>query len=736
MTDSRPPRFHWPSALSVFAGILGAGVIDALAVLLRGQHARFFEAFALALGLFGATGLLVAAAVGFAVAVVLGALPGGLRGLDDETVDANVCGVLLGGSAGALVLAVGVGLGHKAMVASMNSQTLATIASAGIGLLMTIPAALTVLASWRGCARLSRRLPRPRRLPRTGLLVIGLVVLGLLAFVAALSRADWRVLDLGPLWSAAIAALLALGHAVFWHGSALGRRLAQKLPGRILRPVVAAGVLLLLLAASRIGDASPTFAAVSEGGLGGKLALKLARRFADRDGDGYAARFGGGDCDDGRADVFPGGDDVPGDGIDQNCEGGDAAPVATAPAGEAAAKAPAAPTVKPRSGAGVFQGNLLIVAVDATRADRLGVAGYGRPAGQSLTPNLDALAKRGAYFRRVWAQAPNTPRSFPSFVTSRYPSRIAWERKTHNYSPLSPSNHTFFEPFAGAGWKNIGIFSHFYFTADRGISKGFAEWSNDGAKSIADSNKDIASPRIVPRVIDRIKKAAANRERFVLWTHLFEPHSSYMSHPEFPTTLTGVQGLEEKYDYEIAFADRWIGKILKTLDETGLTDNTAIVAFGDHGEAWGEHNRVYFHGQNLTEEQIRVPLIFAIPGRAPVVSDAEVGLIDVGPTLLDLVGIVPPPHLQGRSLLPAIDGGSLPPQPVFAELLPSTATPDHHTVIVDRGRKLVHKVSDRRFELFDLTADPRQMKNLADDPAHKALLDELKAKLLAHEERR
>jgi hypothetical protein len=320
-------------------------------------------------------------------------------------------------------------------------------------------------------------------------------------------------------------------------------------------------------------------------------------------------------------------------------------------------------------------------------------------------------------------------------VTSRYPSEIAWQKRSLNYSPLLPSNQTIFEPMATAGWHPIGIFSHFYFTADRGISKSFTEWSDDGAKTIADSNKDIAAPRIVPRVIERLKKAAKTGERFVLWTHLFEPHSSYMSHTEFPTTLSGVQGLEEKYDYEIAFDDLWIGKILKALEDTKLADNTAIVVFGDHGEAWGEH-KIYFHGQDLSEEQLRVPLIVAVPGLAPVVSDDEVGLIDVGPTLLDLIGVTPPKHLHGRSLLPIVEGEKLPARPIFAELLPSTATPDHQVVIVDRGRKLLHKVSERRFELFDLRADPKQTKNLAEDPAHKGQLDELKAKLAAFEEHR
>jgi arylsulfatase A-like enzyme len=739
MSERPSPRFHWPVARATFAGLLGAGVFEVLLVLARGHHARLFETLALALGLFGTCGLVAAAILGWAAATVLAAIPGGWQGLrDDEALDERVCGLLIGGATGGLVLGLGAALGHKAFVAAMNSQTLATIATGGVAIIMALPAVLTLLASKTVGARLARRfLPRRPRLPRTALLGLALAGLGLLSLVAALSRADWRVLDLGPLWAAGIALALGLAHAGFWYGSATGRRLLPRLPTRLIRPAVVALVLVLVLVGSSIKETSPTYAAIDDGGLGLKFALKLARKLTDRDGDGYSARFGGGDCDDTRADVYPGAEDLPGDGIDQNCEGGDAPlppPVAADEGNQAGAADPPAPP--PASKAGAFDGNVLIIAVDATRADRLGVAGYGRPPGHSLTPNLDALARRGAYFRRVWSQAPNTPRSFPSFVTSRYPSEIAWQKKTFNYSPLLPSNHTFFEPMAAAGWKPIGIFSHFYFTADRGISKGFAEWSDEGAKTIADSNKDIAAPRIVPQVIERLKKAAAKHERFVLWTHLFEPHSSYMSHAEFPTTLSGVQGLEEKYDYEIAFADLWIGKILKTLEETKLADHTAIVAFGDHGEAWGEHNRTYFHGQNLTEEQIRVPLIITVPGKKPVVSNDEVGLIDVGPTLLALLGLEPPAAMHGHSLLPAVDGTPLPPRPIFAELLPSTATPDHQVVVVDRGMKLVHKVAERRFELFDLAADPGEKKNLADDPAHQKVLDDLRAKLLAHEEKR
>jgi arylsulfatase A-like enzyme len=725
---------HLPVATSTFAGILGAGIVDALAVLMRSGQAEFGKVLALTIGLYGGVGLVAAAMFGWATAKVVAAIPGGVASLrTDETLDTRVCGYVLAGTLSGFALAAGTAVSHAVFVSNMNSHTLATIASAGMAFVLLVPTVVLFLATWEWSARLARRfVPRPARLGRTLTVTLALVILGVLAFIAALSRADWRVLDLGPFVSIAVAILLAAGHGWFWYRSAVGQRARVKLPARIVRPAVAVMVVVALLIGSRIHENSPSYAAINEAGLGVKFALKIARKLTDRDGDGYSAMFGGGDCDDKRADVYPGAEDIPGDGIDQNCEGGDAPLIATALAEMAEGDVPVKPVA---TKAGAFAGNILIIALDATRADRLGVAGYGRPAGRSLTPSLDALAKRGAYFRKVWAQAPNTPRSFPSFVTSQYPSEIAWQKRSLNYSPLLPSNHTFFETLAGTGLRPIGIFSHFYFTPDRGISKAFAEWSDDGAKNIADSNKDVAAPRIVPRVIDRLKKAAAKGERFVLWTHLFEPHSSYMSHAEFPTTLSGVQGLEEKYDYEIAFADQWIGKILKTLDETKLTDKTAVIMFGDHGEAWGEH-KIYFHGQNLAEEQIRVPLIVTVPGRTPVVSDEEVGLIDVGPTLVDLVGGTPPAHLHGRSLLPIIEGGSLAPRPVFSELLPSTATPDHEVVIVDAGKKLVHKVSERRFELYDLATDAKQLKNVADNPAYQKTLSELKAKLLAFEEHR
>ena len=728
----------------MLAGVLGAGLIDAALTAGYGHgHGGAGGVLALAVGLYGAIALGAAFAGELTVAALLGARPAGWGALRDAPErDRAVAAGILAGCLGLLVAAVVAAAGQRFFVGKMQSQKLAAIAAAGLVVIGALPGAVAAVAALPLLRRLARALPRPRALGATGFLLLALAALGALGVVAALSRADWRVLDLGPLYALGLAIVLGTGHGLFWFGSRTGRALRARLPaalGRVLPVGVAAVALVGLAAGARMPESAPAFEAAADGGLGLRALLGVARHLTDRDGDGFSARFGGGDCDDTRADVYPGAEDIPGDGIDQDCEGGDARAVASAP-GATTATAPAAEAtiapIAPRAGA--FRGNILIVTIDAFRADRLGVAGYGRPPGRSLTPAIDGLAKRGVYFRRVWSQAPNTPRSFPSILTGRYPSDIAWDKPGVNYPNLLPTNHTFFESLAAVGLKPLGIFSHFYFTPDRGISRAFAEWSDEGAGTIAESNKDVASPRIVPRVIERLRSAAARKERFVLWTHLFEPHSSYMPHKEFPTSLSGVPGLMEKYDYEIAFADLWLGKLLAAVDDLGLKDNTAIVIMADHGEAWGEH-KSFFHGQDLFDEQLRVPLVIVVPGKAARVVQDDVALVDVGPTLLDLVGAPIPAAMRGRSLLSYLDGkpaADAPPRPpVFSELLPATAWPHHAAMMVVGGHKLIHRISDRRWELYDLAHDPGEKTNLADAPADAALFAELRAKLLVFEER-
>jgi arylsulfatase A-like enzyme len=250
-----------------------------------------------------------------------------------------------------------------------------------------------------------------------------------------------------------------------------------------------------------------------------------------------------------------------------------------------------------------------------------------------------------------------------------------------------------------------------------GLTRGFDEWHNEGALTLHDSNTDSAAPRIAPRVVQKLRALGAGKLRWALWTHFFEPHSRYMEHEEFPVRSSGLKGLEEKYDGEVSFVDKYIGDVLEGLRQSGLDKTTAVVLFSDHGEAFGEHRfggeRMYFHGQTLYDELLHVPLIIRVPGVAPRVVTDPVGLVDLAPTLLDLVKAARPPSMHGRSLLGAMLGDKLKPVPVYSELLPAPAWNHNWRSLRDGDWKLIEKLSENTIELYDVKRDPTEQQNLA-----------------------
>jgi arylsulfatase A-like enzyme len=362
--------------------------------------------------------------------------------------------------------------------------------------------------------------------------------------------------------------------------------------------------------------------------------------------------------------------------------------------------------------------SVLIVMIDSMRADRLGAAGYRRK-GQSLTPELDAFASTATRFTRAYAHAPNTPRSFPSLVSSRLPSRVSYHQQFHNFSAVLDENVLLFEVLAAAGLHTASFSSHFYFEPRRGLAQGVVEYDNRDARDLRGSNLDHAAPRVVPRAIHRLEELARERRTFAMFVHLFEPHSTYIEHPEYPTSERGEAGLVERYDYEIAVVDGWVGKLLATLDRTGLAEDTLVVVLSDHGEAFGVHSyrgqRAFFHGQTLYDEVLRVPLLVRVPNHRPGVRDDVVGLIDVAPTILDALGLASPETFEGRTLMPLVRGERLPPRDVRAELLPTPGLDDRALALIggDGHHKLILAGPDQRAELYDLGSDPDERKNLA-----------------------
>lgn len=363
--------------------------------------------------------------------------------------------------------------------------------------------------------------------------------------------------------------------------------------------------------------------------------------------------------------------------------------------------------------------NVVFVMIDTLRQDHMGYAGYER----DTTPNIDELARDSVVFNDAYATSPHTPRTIPPTFFGRYASNLNWVLPDTNFPRLRPENTSMYEVKQDAGWQTISKTSHFYFRERRGLNQGFDVWNNDDHRDLEDSHDDIATPRIWEKLQPTLQdlgeqhRTDDDADPFSIFVHFFDPHASYNHHDEFSFDRgdTHHENLIADYDSEIAHADSYVGRIIDTLKEEELYDDTIFVITSDHGEAFNEHD-YYFHGQTLYNTVLNVPLLIRVPGWFSMDIDGPVSVVDIPPTLLDLLGLNIPGEYDGQVLTDVLLGrDDVPDRPVFGELLPYTAFEEHHRAVINGDDKLIVDFTHGIEELYDVGDDPLEQNNLIDE---------------------
>lgn len=375
------------------------------------------------------------------------------------------------------------------------------------------------------------------------------------------------------------------------------------------------------------------------------------------------------------------------------CSGGSDAPLPTATT--------APEQSKPR--------DVIIVTLDTTRADRLGVYGDDK----ADTPWLDALAARGTRFDRAYAVQPLTIPGHASIFTGLYPFHHGI--RSNGDAVLDDRFDTLAERLKAAGYQTGASVAAFVTTRQWGFAQGFDAYFDNlktpGEAQSGGWHQERPADRVVDDALAWLGQAQADQPVF-LWVHLYDPHLPYEPPAEYHERWQS-----DGYRGELAFVDDQLERLAAGVSQAGREPLWVVV--GDHGEGLGEH-REMTHGLYAYDATQHVPWIMAGPGVPQAVVSDPVSIVDVSPTVLKLLDRPDPEGLDGRP-----QPG--PARPIYTEAYQLTVRFQYapHVAVVDGSTKLIDKP---RPELYDLAADPGELTNLAEgQPAEVARLRQLLA---------
>lgn len=375
---------------------------------------------------------------------------------------------------------------------------------------------------------------------------------------------------------------------------------------------------------------------------------------------------------------------------------------------------------------------IVLISIDTLRADHLGTYGHTR----NTSPNLDALAAKGAIFEDVSTTAPWTLPAHSSMLTGFYPQQT---RVRINTEVLGGDIPTIAETLLLAGYRTAGIGNVIWLKPYFGLNRGFEKWGF----LPADESPKGAAAQITDFGIEFLQKTEG--ERCFLFLHYYDVHSPYLSQPAFEraflppdfrehsrvkgTTLElGLAGLgkfpisnqeredvKKLYDAGILQLDSNLGRLFRFIDERFGFDDTLVIVTSDHGEGFFEHGK-YSHGSDQYQEQLHIPLILRggpVPHGLRI--DAPTSIVDIAPTILATAGVAPQMAISGIDLSRYWEK---PTRAYEDRVLYSQSAPALVKDVIRMARrgsfKLITNLETGRRELYDLVTDPAEQRDLSE----------------------